>query len=204
MPHRTGQGPTRRRGRALEQAIFDAVFAQLEASGYARFTMDAAAAAAGTGKSTLYRRWADKDELILDALYHALPRPTEVPLNGELRADLIAVLTCLRETFETTRGTAFQIVKSDVNPQAALVHTMVKDRVSDPCKQMVLDILARGAERGEVRPEAVSPLVANVGSAMMIHHSLTEGPVSDELLTAIVDEIVLPLVRLPPGQARTE
>jgi len=188
-------GQSRRHGRVLESAIFDAVFRQLEEGGYAKLTMDGVAAAAHTGKATLYRRWADKDELILDALYNALPSPIAIPLRDSLRADIVAVLRCLRQAFEATRGTAFQIVKSETNPKSVLVHSMVKERVSDPCKKLLLEILERGVARGEVRPDAATTLVANVGSAMMIHHSLTEGPVSDDLLNQIVDEIILPLIR---------
>lgn len=191
----TERGQTRRRGQVLEQAIFDAVFTQLEEVGYAKLTMDGVAAAAHTGKATLYRRWADKDELVFDALYHALPSPIAIPLRGSLRADVIAVLKCLRQAFNATRGAAFQIVKSEAGPNSAQVHSMVKDRVTDPCKQLLLEVLQQGVARGEVRPAAATRLVADVGSAMMIYHSLTNGPVSDNLLNEIVDEVILPLIR---------
>ncbi|TDD64977.1 TetR family transcriptional regulator, partial [Actinomadura rubrisoli] len=64
---------TRRRGGDLEAAIYEAVFAQLEAVGYRRLTMEGVAAAARTGKAALYRRWPSKDELVTDALKHVLP-----------------------------------------------------------------------------------------------------------------------------------
>ncbi|MGC4807754.1 TetR/AcrR family transcriptional regulator [Micromonospora sp. DT233] len=190
--------PARRHGRVLEQAIFDAVIEQLEKFGYAKLTMDSVAAAAHTGKATLYRRWADKDELILDAFYNALPSPVAIPLRGVLRTDLAMVLRSLRDAFDATRGAAFQIVKSENGPKAAMVHTMVKERVTDPCKKLLLDILRDGVERGEVRADAVTPLVANVGSAMMIYHSLTEGPVSDDMINNVVDGVLLPLISPRP------
>ncbi len=80
---------TRRRGEALERAIFAAVIDQLAAVGYAGLTMDGVAAAASTGKAALYRRWPSKAELVADALGHALPAPEDAPDRGNIREDLI-------------------------------------------------------------------------------------------------------------------
>src|SRR4051794_22556600 len=88
---------TRRRGDALEKAIFDAVFEQLSAVGYAKLTMEGIAAAAQTGKAALYRRWTTKDDLLRDALEHALPVPSEIPEHDNVRDDLLALLRCYRD-----------------------------------------------------------------------------------------------------------
>lgn len=60
-------------GETLERAIFEAALDQLQAVGYPGVTMEGIAACAHTGKAALYRRWPRKEDLIVDALEHALP-----------------------------------------------------------------------------------------------------------------------------------
>ncbi|HEY2578287.1 MAG TPA: TetR-like C-terminal domain-containing protein, partial [Streptosporangiaceae bacterium] len=51
---------------------------------------DAVAARAGAAKTTIYRRWRDKAELVVDAL-NSLKGDLEVPDTGSLRQDLCAL-----------------------------------------------------------------------------------------------------------------
>jgi hypothetical protein len=50
-------GKTRRRGDALEHALLDAAWDELQAVGYAGLTIEAVADRAGTSRAVLYRRW---------------------------------------------------------------------------------------------------------------------------------------------------
>ncbi|REE94953.1 TetR/AcrR family transcriptional regulator [Thermomonospora umbrina] len=191
-------GPgTRRRGGALESAIFDAVFEEIHAVGYGRLTMEGVATAAQTGKAALYRRWNSKDELIRDALLHALPDPAALPFHDSVREDLMELLLCLRTTVEVTKGATFQILKAETMKDGrGLLHAVVRERVTDPLKDLIEQALRRGAERGEVRPEAATRLVATVGPAMVTAYCLTDGTdVPDEYLRAVVDEVLMPLLR---------
>jgi len=187
---------TRRRGAELERAIFDSVFDQISKLGYARLTMEGVAAAARTGKATLYRRWPDKNALIVDALRAALPSPAEVPPQDGLRADFLALLRCLRSALESSYGATFQALKAEPGAGAGLVHAAIGERVFAPYREMALRALARGVERGEVRPEAVTAMVANVGPAMLIQTYFLEDPViSDDFLVEVVDTVILPMIR---------
>jgi AcrR family transcriptional regulator len=187
---------TRRRGDTLEKAIFDAVFEQLSAVGYAKLTMEGVAAAAQTGKAALYRRWATKDDLLREALEHALPVPSEIPEHDNVRDDLLALLRCYRDVTEVTRGTVFQVLKIEANETSFLLHTVVRERVVGPLRQMILDALRRGAERGEVRPEAVTPQISRIGPAMVMYRCLTESmDISDDFLVSVVDDVLMPVTR---------
>jgi AcrR family transcriptional regulator len=189
----SGQVARRRRGDALVGAILEAVVDELETSGYTRLSMESVAAAAGTGKAALYRRWSSKNELVIAALQHALPAPVKTALTGDLRADVLALLHCIRDAFNT-HGPAFQVVKAEAGE--ILLHRVVSQAVIEPCQELILQALTDAAGRGEVRASAVSPLVAQAGPALLIHHSLTKGTaMSDEFLAAVVDEIVLPVTR---------
>ncbi len=50
--------------------------------------MEGVATCAHTGKAALYRRWPRKEDLVVDALDHALPSPADLPDTGSLRDDL--------------------------------------------------------------------------------------------------------------------
>lgn len=187
---------TRRRGGALEAAIFDAVFAQLEAVGYRRLTMEGVAAAARTGKAALYRRWPSKDALITDALKYALPEPPGPPSTGKVREDLLATLTVLRDTLLTCRGAAFKVLKEESEEGKGLMHDVVHQRLSRPVREASYQALVRAAERGEIRPEAATRRIAAVGQAVVVFHSLTEGgPIGDDFLAEVVDEVLMPILR---------
>jgi AcrR family transcriptional regulator len=186
---------TRRRGPALESAIFTATLEQLAAAGFAKLTMEGVAEAAGTGKAALYRRWASKEDLVFDALLHALPRPREIPQRATVREDLIALLECYKQVHSSAHGAAFRALKEGSGEQYSRVHDMLRSEFTIPVRQLLLDALARGAARGEVRPGAVSARVASLGPAMMSYYCMTEEPLVPEgYIESIVDEILIPLI----------
>src|SRR5437016_6100882 len=102
--------PLRRRGKALESAIFEATLGQLTTSGYARLTMEGVAAAAQTGKAALYRRWSSKEELVVDAVRASLPPVGPAPDTGSLRADLVELISRMRAAMFSEPGAAVRAI----------------------------------------------------------------------------------------------
>jgi AcrR family transcriptional regulator len=187
---------TRRRGGDLEAAIYDAVFAQLEKTGYHGLTMEGVAGAARTGKAALYRRWRSKDELITDALKHVLPEPPTPPDTGKVRDDLLAILTCTRDTLVACRGAAFKVLKEESEDGKGIVHEVVHERLSRPVRELLYAALVQAAERGEIRPDAATRQIANVGPAVIVYYNLVDGgPLDDAYVASVVDEVMMPLVR---------
>ena len=93
----------RRRNRALgrkrdhtrDPEILDAALDVLAETGYDGMTIDMVAARAKAGKATLYRRWASKPELVLDAVACMKAKDLELdalPDTGTLRGDLVAMV----------------------------------------------------------------------------------------------------------------
>jgi len=78
------------RGVARERAICQAVVDLVNESSYESVTMDAVAARAKASKATIYRRWANKDDLLIDALQRVFDeRSDALPDTGTLRNDLL-------------------------------------------------------------------------------------------------------------------
>jgi AcrR family transcriptional regulator len=189
--------PHRRRGKALERAIFDAVLRELRTVGYAGLTMEGVAAGARTGKAALYRRWAGKDDLIVDTLDHVLPSPCDLPDHGDVREDLLDLLRLMTAFLNSPTGCAMENLIADIDPDGRFAR-LLHQRVKEPRKQMLLDVLRRGAERGQVRPEAVNQLVCDVGPALVMQRFSADGPpVPDDYVVSVVDDVVMPLLRAP-------
>lgn len=190
--HRKGR---RRRGEALYRAIFEATLDELAEVGYAELTMERVAARARTGKTSVYRRWPSRAELVVDAIAHALPARDELSDTGDLREDVLTLLRRVVERLagplgEAARGLIAEAVR---DPDLA---SMAQNRVIDSPAGLMLEILRRGAVRGEVRPQALTPWVATVGPTLVREHFLIHGtPIPDQVLTEIVDQVVLPLTR---------
>ncbi|WP_059006292.1 TetR/AcrR family transcriptional regulator [Streptomyces specialis] len=187
----------RRRGAALEHAIFAAVVDQLETVGYAGLTMEGVAVAARTGKAALYRRWPSKADLVVDALDHALPAPEETPDLGNVRDDLLEHLRQKTAVLNSSVGRAVQSLLAEIHRDRPLVR-LVQERVFAARENIFREILDRGTARGEIRPGAISPLVAEIGPAMLVRRFLGgPGPVEDAYLVEVVDALIMPLVRRP-------
>lgn len=180
----------------LEQAIFQATLDELVASGYARLSMEAVAAGAQTGKAAVYRRWASKEELVLSAMRAMLPPVGPVPDTGSLRGDLLELMRGARSAMLSLPGCAVRVIMGELDQERARPFLgLVHECVMDPGKAAVLEVLRRGTGRGEVRPEAVTPLVADVAPALMLYRAKMQGPPTDADVVALVDEVLLPLVR---------
>ena len=186
---------TRRRGQDLETAILDAALELVAEGGIGSLTMEGVATAAHTGKASVYRRWPSKEDLLVDAMSHAMPPLDEAPDTGSVREVLFILLRIMLEAVNSRSGCAIQAFMFDNSVDKALIQ-VVKARVMEPRQQMLIDALARGRDRGEVRPDAVTARTAEVGPALIVHQYLMHGPpVPEDFVVALVDTVLMPLLR---------
>ncbi|WP_371499603.1 TetR/AcrR family transcriptional regulator [Kitasatospora sp. NBC_00374] len=187
----------RRRGRALEVAIFDAALDQLTSGGFARMTMEGVAGAAHTGKAALYRRWASKADLVVDALGSTLPPPTDIPDLGSVRDELVQLTAYLGEMMNSRAGTAVRALMAELDhEQVVPFKGFVLSRVIEPVTEAMLAILRRGEERGDVRRGAATSLVADVAPAMLLYRAkVWDGPLDTEFCRELAEQVLLPMVR---------
>jgi AcrR family transcriptional regulator len=184
---------TRRRGAALENALLEAAWTELQSVGYAKLTMERVADRAETSRAVIYRRWSNRHELVIAALLHRQPIGTgRIPDTGSLREDVLTIM-----------GRASRRI-SEIGP--ATVVGLLNDLMADDTSDTIIDQLARGggevmrqaltraAARGEAR-EQVPDRVARLPLDLIRHELiLTHRPPSSETLEEIVDQIFLPLV----------
>jgi AcrR family transcriptional regulator len=117
--------------------------------GYSRLTIEAVATRSGTGKTTIYRWWPTKGELVLDAAKSQIQIGT-VPDTGNTRTDLKAAIDQLIETFSKPLASIAifaSITTLDDDPKMAQIF---RDTYVYPWRVSAAEALARGVERGDV------------------------------------------------------
>lgn len=207
-PSRPGQDGTRRRGGDLLSAIYAAVLDELAEVGYQAMTIEGVAKRAHTGKAAIYRRWADKVELVSCTLDALLPRLDELPDTGDVRDDLLVIFRTMVAFFNSPTGAALQRIFADTARACPMFGDgsgvedgppslrEIKERVVARRTEMLYALLRRGVERGEVRPGAVCQRVVDTGPALLMTRCLVAGgAVTDEDVVEIVDDVLVPLIR---------
>jgi AcrR family transcriptional regulator len=192
----------RRRGEQLALALLTAAWEELVEVGYVRLTMASVAARAQTSEPVLYRRWPNKEQLVLAALEHyRQDHAVELPDTGSLRGDLIAALTGMGRTSAAFFMTAGAAAVSGLLGDSGLTPAQVRDRViGDRRLARVRSIYERAQERGELDLDRM-PAAALAMPFDLVRQDLLMGaaPVSEARIRSIVDELFLPLVRISSG-----
>jgi AcrR family transcriptional regulator len=149
--------PGRPRSAQAHQAILGATLEVLAEDGYEAMSIEAVAARAGVGKTTIYRRWASKEELVIDAIrsVHA-----DVPIidTGHLRDDLISLL---HNGYQVIRkrpllGKLALKVVGEYLTQPETFQCVLSQYLV-PRFQQVFHLIEQAQARGEIR-ENVDPL----------------------------------------------
>jgi AcrR family transcriptional regulator len=189
----------RRRGKALEDAVLEAAWAELIERGYANFTIEAVATRASTSRTVLYRRWPDRADLTIAAVRHSLRKhPTNLPDTGSVRGDLMGLLQQISKNralfavfFSLQMGEYF----SETSTSLADLRTSVLQGFHNPFDT----VLTRGVDRGEIDRSKLTPRIASLLPDLLRHELLmTLKPVPKAVIAEFIDEIFLPLVRVQP------
>ncbi|MCV7193665.1 TetR/AcrR family transcriptional regulator [Mycolicibacterium brumae] len=188
---------TRRRGAELEAAIADAALAVLVQRGAAGVTMEAVAAAAGTSKAVLYRRWPDSAALLRAALLGVAQAAIPTADTGSYRGDMLAVLDGWVNVFTGPRAALMRAAVGAMAQDPELAETF-RSGVIDWRKHEMDELLRRGMARGDVRADVPVELARELGQSVLWHRLLITGdPISRELALRLVDDVLVPFVSPP-------
>ena len=153
--------PGRPRSAEADRAILDATVELLYSDGYAGMSMEAVAEAAGVGKTTVYRRYRDKADLVTAAIA-AMRGIDEMPDSGDTRADVLEMLQRVvrsKERVQSMRLLGTLWAEEERNPDLV---RLFRERVIKPRRAMIIDVLRRGQDRGELRDDFDPALVTEM------------------------------------------
>ena len=198
------EAAARRRGRPRSQeahrAILTATLELLGAQGFRGLTIEGVAERAGVGKTTIYRRWPSKAELVAEAIGQMRP-PSAPPDSGSLEADLGGLMQSQRERAGTTPGLRrlIPVLLFEASQDPAFL-TMVTEGVIEPIRDVVRELIRRGIERGELRPDVDVEALVDLLHAVPVYRILLAG--GDTSKVGDVPSRVVPLLLAGAG-ART-
>ncbi|HEY1622443.1 MAG TPA: TetR/AcrR family transcriptional regulator [Streptosporangiaceae bacterium] len=189
-PGEEGRRPGRPRSEQAEQAIIDAALELFGERGVEGVCVEAVAARAGVGKATIYRRWSNKEDLLLAAL-GSMKAPMPDPDTGKVRDDLIELLTILiRDVADPRFARQFAMLhgEGEAYPRILARYT---ETITEPRRQVIRMVLNRGISRGELREDLdVEVAMLALTGAVMARGKHDRTPVSPGFAARVVDELL--------------
>ncbi|AWL86030.1 TetR family transcriptional regulator [Streptomyces sp. TSRI0445] len=196
----------RPRSIAADAAILEATRASLVDLGWSKLTMSDVATRAGVAKTTLYRRWAGKNELVVDAVA-VLFDELELPDRGSLAADVQGVVLQFAALLERPEArTALMAVVAESTRDDSLRHR-IRSAIVDRQKRLVLLGRERAQARGELRYEddasdaaRNADLIFDVIAGAVVHRTLVSAePVDAEWASGFTSLLLLGLAGAQAG-----
>jgi AcrR family transcriptional regulator len=187
-PEAPARGRGRPRSEEAHRAILAAVVELLPVQGVKGLTIEAVAARAGVGKTTIYRRWKTKNELIVEAIEQLRP-PGSPPDTGSVAGDMNAMVMLQRERLEASqlpRIVPRVLAEAMEDPE---LHAEIIARAVLPIRGMLTEIVERGVERGELREDLDVEAFVDVLHAVPVYKLLMSGGAL-ESIAAIPDRVV--------------
>ncbi|GAA2260255.1 TetR/AcrR family transcriptional regulator [Streptomyces atrovirens] len=175
-----------RSGPRRKEEIFTAGLELLAEQGYDDFTVEGVAQRSGVNKTTIYRWWPSKSELLRDALLQSGTLAFDLPDTGSLTGDLVELAARVQELLAEPRTRAVV--------EAALVGAVRHPAMRELVTQFLEDrlgrhqpLFTRAVERGEL-PVGLDPalLVDAVAGALWIRLLVRRRPVPDDFTGQLV------------------
>jgi AcrR family transcriptional regulator len=188
---------TRPRGRprseTAQAAILSAAIALLLDQGLHAMSMDDVAERAGVSKATIYRWWASKELLALDALATAWATPpsTKQRDTGNLRGDLLAHLRpWIRQVNEKPYGRVIAglVAQAQTDPGFAKLY---REQFVQPRRDSMRPVLVRAIARGEIPPDTDLEVTLDLLYVPIYHRLLhRHAPLNDRFTQQVIDTVI--------------
>lgn len=190
----------RKRDHTRDPEILDAALDVLSETGYDGMTIDMVAARAKAGKATLYRRWASKGELVVDAVA-CMKKPIDLdrlPDTGTLRGDLLALIKphSLQDAQRKLQVMAGVMSMITQHPELA---DAVHSAITDPRAAANRKLFQRAIDRGEIPGDVDLDTLSLISPSMAAYRTLVlRKTVDRDFLVGIIDGVILPAVGIRP------
>jgi AcrR family transcriptional regulator len=187
-------GPGRPRSELAHRAILDATLERLSEVGYDRLTVGSVASLAGVAKATIYRRWASKLPLVIEA-FSQLPTLAS-PDTGNVVDDLEAILRSFAEILTTTPLASVLPILAGECAHDPLLSELLAPHIKAR-REPLIRVLERAVSRCELPPDIDLEAAADVIMGPIVKPS-SRPPSSAstasaaDLAVCATDEVVVP------------
>ncbi len=178
-------GVSHRRGEHVRQTVLAAAFEELAANGFDGATVAGVARRSGVHETTVYRRWATRENLLLAALLERSADAIPAPDTGSTRRDLLAIVRGIIAYVCSPEGRA--VLRAATLP---VDHAYADAREAFWARRLdaLSPVVARGIERGDLRTDIdprllLEMLIAPIHGRLL----LTGEPVDDDLAEQLVE-----------------
>ena len=162
----------RPRSAESHQAILEATLALFAEEGLQGLTIEEVAERAGVGKTTIYRRWSSKEDLIKDSL-DLFRAEYPVPDTGNIRNDLLYIAREAQALFSRN-----PLVRKLITKLIAQVETKPEiyrsfyEKIAAPRLQQFRRMVEQAQQRGELRSDLDTSLIFHLTFISLIYGSL--------------------------------
>ncbi len=182
--------PGRPRSEQAEQAIIEATLDLFAEQGFEGVCVELVAARAGVGKATIYRRWPNKEELLL-AAFGSLKSPFPEPKGVSVRDDLLAMVQVMcADKADPRRSRRYALLLGEGEKYPRLM-ARYKETVVQPRRDAMRAVIRRGIGTGELRPDTdVEIAMLTLTGAIMAQDQSVSGTLDSEFATRLVDGLL--------------
>jgi AcrR family transcriptional regulator len=184
----TSRRPGRPRSEQAEHAIIEATLELFAEQGFEGVCVEAVAARAGVGKATIYRRWPNKEELLL-AAFGSLKSPFPEPKGVSVRDDLLAMVQVMcADKADPRKARRYALLLGDGDKYPRLM-ARYKETVVEPRREAMRAVIRHGAETGELRPDTdVEIAMLTLTGAIMAQEK--DGTLDSDFAVRLVDGLL--------------
>jgi AcrR family transcriptional regulator len=178
------------RGEKFVRLVLEVTLRRLADVGFERLSVPDIADLAAVNKTSIYRRWPSKVELVRDALADAMTHANDPPDTGSLRGDLIELAKIVASFMQSPVGKSIiQIMLSEgADPE---LRAMARSAYGQSNSSGPWIVIKRAIERGELKAgiDPSRPLFTIAGAIM--HRVLVEqDKVTDTVLAQMIDVVL--------------
>ena len=139
--------------------------------------------------------------MLLDALYHSHPVEEPTPGADDLRGDRAACRAEGPRDHELERSDQVAAILTDPKGAPKVSEALFERVFANKGGTFTSTVLRHYAERGHFPADLLTPVVADIGEALVTKRLHDGAPPTDADLADIVDQAILPAIGLGPGRA---
>ncbi|MEP7045847.1 MAG: TetR/AcrR family transcriptional regulator [Ilumatobacteraceae bacterium] len=181
---------TQTRSERARQAVLDATADLVAEVGVERTTIDEIANRSGVAKTTIYRHFASKEVLVVEAVHACTFIMPAVTDTGSLRDDLISCFSGMTKASFDGRLGAMTLSLMDAAQRDPELGRLVRAQ-TEQRRRFATDVINRAVARGDLPVDVDVDLLVTLLSGPLVYTKLVRRQrITDELVSAVVDSVL--------------